>query len=256
MPRNKAFNYKSQKNNSRAAACIAAYSNPFRDTVQNAKIPDGSANLSCGVRMQANNIVAGDAGGKFSFVCQPHYTDPVLYDKTKLDNIGAGLTAGSYLQPIENAVLSKWRLVSQGMKLSSTANTDNNQGYFEAIRFDSHAPIDVAILNMVTNPTYINGKVRDLHRYHFQLKPRSTDHEFKDPGNALDNQFDSILVVLSGCAPSTNILVHTVANIEFIFKEGSLLQRFMDGAVSDQNGLHRAQAYMMNSIKAGTVSSY
>lgn len=103
---------------------------------------------------------------------------------------------------------SYWRLVSQAVKLSLVNNSDENDGWFEAIRvhrafdkdewFISQSPEangiaqpgdgnqvlvipdlkDLTTKQLVENPTYCTGKLRDIHKYKFQLKAVSTDHDF------------------------------------------------------------------------------
>jgi len=108
-----------------------------------------------------------------------------------------------YTQQNESSTLTQWRVVSQGVRLSLTNNSDENDGWFEAIRmptkrnpeyFEVRQPTGpggpygvvvpdptipwIANRNLVEHPSYVTGKIRDMHRYLFQLKPQNSDHEF------------------------------------------------------------------------------
>lgn len=260
------YNNPYARNNSRAAACISGYLSPLKDNVQNIKIPDGGANLSCGMRMQNNATYtqAGTAGQNAAqpriFVIRPN----INYGTAHCDEADVGTVLDANMttkQPYQNAFNSdvvQWRLVSQATRLTPTMNTDNNQGYFEAIRVPSQQGAQqLTVGNFVSSPSFVNGKLRDLHRHIFQLKPRSTDHEFLNyPDDYTDVQFDTIIIKVTGMAVGGTILMYTVANHEYQFKEVAQFKRFEDGAVTDFAGLRRAQAQLMSNIKAATLTSF
>lgn len=200
-----------------------------------------------------------------------------------------------------NQAIAQWRVVSQGMKLSLVNNADENDGWFESVRLTvSHEPsnwvlspeddptnIDdpkFPLANLVLRPsfnnlnggevfginrsafvenaTYRTGKLRDIHKHTFMLKPDSNDHDFirlnpfqsdteaifdsptgvlaNHPqardlvNNIVDDTMDVIVVCVHGRpagAPATvsspsQILCHLVANHEMCYEPSSLLSRF------------------------------
>jgi hypothetical protein len=189
----------------------------------------------------------------------------------------------------------KFRLVSAGMRVSCINNSENNNGYFEAIRvnidYDSlrtvmyypfkdlrqfgTAPDPSDIWNnshqWVNDPTYVTGKLRDLYKHNFHLKPVS-EREFNSVGDnqewnvdrksktdgqsawyghpgssntgGIDKNFDCIAIAIHAApvktpatmhSPENTALtchVHTVHNYEQVFHPRSTLSRFMTNNLS------------------------
>lgn len=108
-----------------------------------------------------------------------------------------------------------WRVVSSGLRLTLLNNTDSNDGWFEAIRinpsyddndlnciaiqkkpgnvlvddevyfaadvedFENQTSLTgVNLFNWANHPSYITGKLRDIHKYTFMLKSLSEEHPF------------------------------------------------------------------------------
>lgn len=269
----KSYQYNNRRNNSRAVACVQGYLNPFKDSIQNIKIPDGYSNLSCGLRNVIRDTITTDATTKnLTLVFSPNFLEVFHYAKhtgdtpTSIAKIGSTVIQNP--KPVPVAQIEYWRIVSQAFRIMTTQNSDKSEGWFEAIRVASDHPYNfeysISGVGLATNPSYVNGKLKDIHRYLFQLKPIGVHHHFMPLRNeagdnsnqCADRQFDTIIVCIHGCAPSSSFLLHGVQNAEYQFDENSDLVRFMDGSVSDLNGLHRAQALLMSSVKAATVSGY
>jgi hypothetical protein len=260
----RAFTYTNKRNNSRAAACVSGYLNPFKDHLQNIKIPDGAANMSCGIRYTDKFLIENsNVDDQLYFVIGPDKEKALFSNKSAVQVPGgqfnpANSDANTHLNVIPSATITQYRMVSKGTRIIPTMNSDNNEGYFEAIRVPSVEPYDFT--DMTSNPSYVNGKLKDLSRYVFQNKPLDTSHPFiHNIASEKDPSFDTILIKCSGVSKTLGtLLVHCVANWEFQFIKTATadFRRFMDGAVNDQNGLHRAQAILMSSIKAANLSAY
>jgi hypothetical protein len=140
--------------------------------------------------------------GHIAWAAQPVSVAPGSIDTTSLE------------QGAENRI-ARWRIVSQGLKLSLVNNADENDGWFECVRYtladgqlnftynrrnqcmtcsgfgrvdapttttDADGIFDPSQLNslsMIQHPTYVSGKLRDIHKYNFHLKPHDTDHDFR-----------------------------------------------------------------------------
>lgn len=119
--------------------------------------------------------------------------------------------------------IAKWRLVSQGLRLACTNSDEDNDGWWESIRVttpidpnmwgmgvtgaefsgqtaDGSRPgkygyaispyfadpqwDPTELDQMVQHPTYRTGRVKDLHKVKFVLKPHDTDHDFNRVHNS------------------------------------------------------------------------
>lgn len=211
-----------------------------------------------------------------------HQTMRVLRDTSSINDDSASL--------FSNTVdINQWRLVSQGLVLSLINNNDENDGWFEAIRFVPGHPADLYSMftkrppdnngtnavdvdvgvsngfdtndrfgNLVENPSYITGKIRDLHKYKFTLKPHDTDHPFvktknnivcREPSknyflpeivysevsellaSVIDSSYDCIYIRIHGRPVSTDesgtrLMAHIVSNQELMYDTNTSLARF------------------------------
>jgi hypothetical protein len=187
----------------------------------------------------------------------------------------------------------KFRLVSAGMRVSCINNSENNNGYFEAVRvnvdYDSLRQLmfypfkDIKQFGVtpdpseiwssshrwVNDPTYVTGKLRDIYKHNFHLKPVS-EREFTSAGDnqewtvdkathdnsgnnawygfprshgGIDRNFDCIAIAIHAAplddtsphvaaATALTCHVHTVHNYEQVFHPRSTLARFMTNNLS------------------------
>jgi hypothetical protein len=273
------------------------YFDPFSTATTNPKIPDGKCTLSAGQRFQTvSEYVTNSSEGTLEFTLFAGIQTGLTVFKSNLDidpdatmtaefkpyNNHAALTAYPGLLPTDpvkiatdfGEKIAKWRCVSQALRLTLTNNSDENDGWFEAIRYThtddplfyepiglpatfqsgNKYPITVAVqerefnnddgqTNMVEHPSYISGKLRDLHTYVFQLRAQNTDHPFREinkqyfyPTNDkelnddfIDKSFDIIRIRIHGrpgSATPTRILAHVVCNQEIMYEAGSSMARF------------------------------
>lgn len=199
----------------------------------------------------------------------------------------------------ESNDIAQWRVVSQGAQFSLLNNAEENDGWFETVRLTvSRDPRNYAITpkneeidlntavepsateamtvlptytesnkllfgvnvsNLVDNPTYRTGKLRDIHKHRFILGQESNDHDFirldttyhsesvnctvdnsKVLSDACDSNqrlidkvidptFDIVVIRIHGRASTSNpskVLCHLVCNQELCYENGSRLSRF------------------------------
>jgi len=258
---------------------LAVYFNPWSTSTTNPKIPDGKSYHSSGIRLQAVKEVTQDAGAtQIAMLLFPGLSNGFLATGTvksfadgfcesaQYSNHG-GLGATNQ-QDIATEI-ARWRLVSQGMKVTLTNNSDENDGWWEAIRVNVNTteflsnPTNaegwqmrddgagsfhvgaqnlflpsVSLDNLVEHPTYVSGKLRDIHRHNFQLMPQGQDHDFtqlpRDLANDLysrlvdSNNYDAILVIIHGRGGTTptRCMAHVVSNQELVYQESSAMKRY------------------------------
>lgn len=212
--------------------------NPFSSATAQPKIPDGKCYASLGTK---RNLVATSdfkTGESFrEYVLMPNLIAPLvelgpeatataiteyvtpfakrIISLNRAANIG-GKTALSQLNSKE---VTKFRVVSQGLKMTLVNSTDDNDGWFEAFRFKpdyvtetkfdeagiTALPVGADIpdtmsypslkagqifglmaaggqrkFNMAEKGNYVTGKLRNIHRYTWQNKRVSTDKDFMD----------------------------------------------------------------------------
>jgi len=257
------------------SACSAVYHNPFSTATTNPKIPDGKTYASTGLRLQAVKEVANDATGPIDILLYPGLGCGCIIDSTETSTEGntrsmpyndhgrwdPDLPGGQISAPIH-----KWRIVSQALKITLINNSDENDGWFEAIRVQgsddsgfgnvqgttetgegqfigASTPGTLPAMtsqNLVEHPTYCTGKLRDIHKYLFHLMPQGNDHDFNIlpreltsttfAGPNLDNEnYDMVFIRVHGRAGSaspTRLMLHVVCNQEVVYDEGSFMTRY------------------------------
>lgn len=288
------------RNNNRADTGLAMYLNPFTSKNSTPKIPDGKCLLSTGLREQLTyQIDAPEAGNVNAFILTPSFhkgflvyrnftfneSNPTavinINDLQDLLNTPVGGSPTGHLttsvNQAQNAFSTKFanfttsksniervRLVSAGMKLMCTSNSGSNDGWFRATRFvmnSNGADETIDLKQLVNEPSYVTGKIRDLNKYIFQLKPTDTDHDFTEPtGNTFgphthDKNYDSILLLLNQ-GTTTEVVAHTTHNFEIIFNQDEIMSKFHTGCPKDLVGLDKAQSKLMSNVKAATRMSY
>lgn len=202
---------------------IAVMKNPFEE-VMNPKIPDGQCSQSLGFKNQAvaDFVIGEDVVNIFFF---PGIGAGMFIDKRRINDTTVGsawmrfdnehlkFTFGGGPAPLvsltqDDATLAaRWRVVSQACKVTLVNGTDDNDGWWEAIRFvppktpedyDANdasgvipAPVDGSFwgkisvgygagTNMINTPGYTTGKLRDLHKHMFYLQTHQNSHPFRE----------------------------------------------------------------------------
>lgn len=220
--------------------------------------------------------------------------------KTKLEN---GVTKPAEpLAPINGE--HSWRYVSAQVKLTSVSEATTLDGWWEAIRFKTNRKYlynllrtniparpnlpgsweRVPLINnntfntmlndlgsLTINPTYCTGKMKDLHRYNFQLLPYNNnpfnviDDSPQNSGairaNAIDPSFDCILIRFHGQAQAadattntpelrTKLMVHATCNQEVIYGYASKNGRFNHESYDAKPRLAAVKKKLLQNTKA------
>lgn len=341
---------------SKGADQLAVYVNPWSTATTNPKIPDGKCRLSTGLRLQAVREYLNDDNGEMEFIifpgcaCGLSANNKTVDGETEVAESYEGVAdllyenhgTFTYLAEGEwntytqekTAAIAKWRLVSQAVRFTLINNADENDGWFEAIRFDltnDYGKLNVKhngqgatpgaggsawvspgkgavggnatgdtfdniydnIGNLVEHPSYISGKLRDIHRYQFQLRAIDSDHDFRNvdrqyyihndarmgdsPPEApvaleslsheakemkdalVDLSYDFIYVRIHGRPAAegvnpTRIMTHCVANQEIMYEQGSAFSRYHTETDASPYFKTVATKLVEGNIKAGWKS--
>jgi hypothetical protein len=182
------------------------------------KIFDGKAPFTCALKEQKRvEIVQSNGNSKIRVLLCPGLATPMACSPNATDATGKSIyyennatynTSGSntYITQATGRTITKWRIVSQAIRLTLLNNSDENDGWYEAARFSP--PIDEYRVNpkklttgyvipeMTSNymdsftdltnlNSYTSGKVRDIHKRTFSLTHVSNNHDFI----AMDTQY-------------------------------------------------------------------
>lgn len=260
---------------------------PFSSKYPAPKIPDGSTSLSTGQKLQFINSFNCPTDRPLVYCifpglgcCGVVFNGAQAYHFNFTDKHGCWEKTASGLDQSDN-LIAKWRMVSSGVKFTLTNNADENDGWFECVRaqvahdpktwtlvnaLDGSAPINgspvvlrpvmagdtplgIDLNTMIDHPSYRTGKLRDIHKYQFNLSPNGTNHDFirvresykvatldesADSGDILkdlvDDNYDCLIIRIHGRSVTgesqTNILTHVVSNQEVVYENGTTLARF------------------------------
>jgi len=281
---------------------LSVYRNAFSTATTNPKIPDGKAFHSSGVRLQAVKEWVNDGTTTMDFLLFPGLNNGLIMAGANTANgrymmypsHGTFTEAGGVLTQNAETAIDKWRLVSQALKVTLINNSDENDGWWEACRVQlsnstnigpdpvaggiavgtdgaaTELPgIDVQ-RQMVENPTYVTGKLRDIHRHVFQLMPQGNDHDFNELGVVLENNkadlrslwdqgFDAIYLRIhgrTGVESPTRIMTHVVSNQEVVYDEAATLCRYHSETVMTPQFSIAKRAMVTGSSKASKRSKY
>jgi len=267
------------------SGCLAVYHNPFSTATTNPKIPDGKVYASTGIRLQSVGEMVNDTTDNMDILLFPGLSNGLL-TASSLSN-GGNVTAYPYkdhgrFDPVglsmSGQAIHKWRVVSQALKITLVNNSDENDGWFECIRvqgasdsgFDMVPAADdgqliiagsgiqipaISSTNMVEHPTYVTGKLRDIHRYLFHLMPQGNDHEFETmlrdyvsedqlrPDQLDNNGYDMVFIRVHGRTGSspTRLMLHVVSNQEIVWDESSSNTRFHSEAKGNRAVFDRSK---------------
>lgn len=249
---------------------LAVYRNAFSTATTNPKIPDGKAFHSSGVRLQAVKEFVNDSTVPMDFLLFPGLNNGIIMAGANTANgrympynsHGVFTGAGPQFTQEPTTAIDKWRVVSQALKITLLNNSDENDGWWEAARVQLSRTADIKLdptalgnlvgtgaaatelpgvdvaRQMVENPTYVTGKLRDIHRHMFQLAPQGADHDFEELGGVidntntqgpLDNNFDAIHIRIhgrTGTESPTRLMLHVVSNQEIVYDEAATLTRY------------------------------
>ena len=248
------------------------YHDAFAGTTASPKIPDGKAESSVGLHMQTvRETIGGRLNGDMYIVLFPGLGVCARIDgsnrfDTELGMIdfpewretsqytGDGFTShiSDYrIQRSDN--LAKWRLVSSGLQMKLLNASEEDDGWWEAIRLHhdiasedwslkafqpsgigdwsigSHLCRKVPPAGPIetSDKSYATGLLRDLGKVQFDLKPTYKDHEFITPAASHN--------VITGGGAINGTSADTTNNNDVVFDPGSdVLQRLVREA-TDQS---------------------
>lgn len=199
---------------------LRSYVDPFHPN-QNPRIPDGSVQFSTGISHQCAaqltqattepmtivlfpglerglNWVGTDATPDAP-VASVTWSDHANYAPTLPD--GVATEGGRKIWTLDKPI-NKWRCVSTGLTMKMVNSSEDNSGWFEAVRVAMPAEHDhfneltgLGLLDfdvfpycqttgsefnsMVDNPSYVTDSLKNLYKHKFILAPNSTDHKFR-----------------------------------------------------------------------------
>jgi len=231
---------------------------PFDQTFSQPKLFDGSVTRSSGLKFrQTGNITLDGTGADNYIALIPGLSNGLCWRK-------AGDSIYTVTSPYpthlgtttDRGNIRRSRLVSQGLKLSLLNSSDDNEGYWEAIRVpvesinfeDTTAPVgedyrvrlvtSFAPSNLANYNTFQTGRLRDLHRFLFKLNSVAPDHPFKEilapsvapttTNELIDLHFDMIFIRIVGRidAVTPSMLQYDfIANHEVVYKDDTVMAR-------------------------------
>jgi hypothetical protein len=288
------------------AAEMAVYKRPFSNATNAPRIPDGKASSSTGQRFQSvkeykmkadvSTMTFDMFGGLGAGLNVVGTSETDIADNyMTYENHGLLYSNGSEAKwkQQDGQAICRWRLVSQAVRLTLVNNAEQNDGWWEAIRVPQDNDIGKKMVlldakggadggrrlvlqqvnedlsgstDFVNHPSYMTGKLRNIHKVNFQLMPNNTDHRFTQtktefeldnttriaavPGGfrftsdttdvaafadqGVDLGFDRLLIRIHGRPGTTSttknsgtrILAHVVSNQEIIYEAGGFATRF------------------------------
>lgn len=214
--------------NTTAAQSLAIYRNPFSQSPGQPKIPDGKAIMSIGSKVQVSAqllntssgddilhifmypgltqgmVVFGDTGALATRGFTAYgFNDHMSYDVSGPYGL-AGAGDDGNIESNDN--INEWRTVSQGLKLSLLNTDEENDGWFECVRYkdalranefafysgdntaqqtqtvfgpDNTLGATLAAKNLVNSPTYVSGGLDEIDKFEFKLQAQTESHDFK-----------------------------------------------------------------------------
>ncbi len=279
-------------------AHLAVQRNAFSTAATAPKLCDGRVSHSCTLREAGVTVTKTEDTEALFFCLFPCITGGFW----SMDTAGANMkfhVAGSenFLNGVGNAknapdqAADKFRLVSAGMRLSCINASENNEGYFEAVRYVTDGR-DIDFINMTqgtatvkipntaltgasqlgsgiltssrwpNHPTYVTGKLRDLYKHMFYLQPQQDremnqlDPTLKDYG--FDKNFDMILVKVSAIPTSTvpiAVHAHTVHNWEVQYDANQSSSRYHSPCMSFPSAVRAVDKALKRDPKASQIRS-
>ena len=225
--------------------------NPFAATASAAKIPDGKALVSSSQRFQTRSELQIGASGQMDVILFPGLNNCVtifggVNNAAAAENINMAFGNHGFFQQTGNPAtltqpnatkIERWRTVCAGLSLKVVNASDDNNGWFEAVRFTrasndrfpfinaggtgnvfpgtvnaaQFTQIFTAGSNLVENPTYSTGTIRELNATLFRLMPQMESREFQSVGTEavgtsplVDGSFDLIFIRIHGRVDQTN----------------------------------------------------
>lgn len=267
-----------------AAEYVLSLLDPFDQRFPQPKLLDGSVTRSSGVRFRnVGRIQLNKIGQPDYILVLPGFSNTLAWYVNGDAFWSTPIAHPSHMGNVtDRGNVRRIRYVSGGVKLSLLNSSDDNEGYWEAIRIpysnligsDGLAPVgedglliptDItapSFTNLASYSTYQTGRLRDIHRFMFKLNSVNPDHDFKKPFGATpvnwnelyDEGFDCVLIKLYGRVDATvpSILQYdVVSNQEVEYKDDTALGRLMNNniMVPNMNVLLDKTRFMLPAIQ-------
>lgn len=232
---------------------------PFATSVPQPKIYDGKVLRSAGLRFRTTGEMTINNGVTY-IVLAPALSAPMTWYTATAATVPIEDSVDHIGSSAERAVIDKLRIVGCGLKLNLMNSADQNEGYWEAARFNtsnedfvlqdadtgrvrytplSVDPLDpsfVPSLELSNEPSYQRGKLRDIHRYMFRLNSNNTEHNLGKISptptvpQLVDEDWDMIIIKIHGRveAASPSVLNYEIVNNqEVVYRAGTAISRLM-----------------------------
>ena len=232
---------------------------PFATSVPQPKIYDGKVLRSAGLRFRTTGEITID-GGVTYIVIAPALSAPVTWYTATTATVPSEESVDHVGSAEERAVIDKLRLVGCGLKLNLMNSADQNEGYWEAARFNTSSedfvlqdadsgrvrykplsldpllPSYVPSMELSNEPSYQRGKLRDIHRFMFRLNSNNTEHNLGKISTTptvpqlVDEDWDMIVIKIHGRvdAGSPSVINYEIVNNqEVVYRAGTAISRLM-----------------------------
>lgn len=237
---------------------VASLIDPFDQSLPQPKLFDGSVTRSSGVRFRSTGTITLDGTGATNFIVLfPGFSTNIAWKRTADATYLNPIANDAHLStPTERLDVKQIRKVSCGLRLSLLNSSDDNEGYWEAVRVpletasfvlqDVTAPLGENFMalpiptfgnpfaNMANHTTYQTGKLKDIDRFLFKLNSIAPLHPWKTApavpvvADVLDPTFDVVVIKITGRIDATvpsNIMYDTVSNQEVVYTENTPMSR-------------------------------
>lgn len=233
----------------------ASFVDPFDSRIPQPKILDGSVTRSSGLKFrQTGNITLDATGGENMIALIPGFSNGLVWTTTTGNLTTTHTAFPTHLgTTTDRGNVRRVRLVSSGLKLSLLNSSDDNEGYWEAVRIpaqrltlaDTTAPEgeDMRLYaNRIASQfanfqTFQTGRLRDIHKFLFKLNSVAPDHPMTEVlpdstvpsvNNCWDQAFDMIVIRIVGRidAVTPSMLQYDfISNQEVVYKEDTVMAR-------------------------------
>lgn len=228
---------------------------PFNTDVLHPKFLDGSIDRTSGLRLRSTGTLTCSTSDFTYVVLFAGRSNDLAWHNDESDNIGT-TTIGKYPDPfplnVGNATdinaVNRTRVIGAAAKFSLLNGAEENDGYWEACRvtsvplqaqahstpfFNRHWVLEsdfiAACTDMANNPTYEQGRLKDLHNHMFKTNFRENELEWHLPGVVTEGH-DMIIIRIRGrqVSGSPSVLMYDNAHlVEHEYKNTTPLYRLM-----------------------------
>lgn len=226
---------------------------PFSGALNQPKLLDGKFNRTAGVRFRQTGEITCSATG-FTYIALIPGLSNILCWQIGTGDVTTPIPFVNHIGTVaDKANINRLRMVGAAVKLSMLNSADQNDGYWEAVRVPTQTREqslavgtsslvhynmfqNAIAMDIANSPTYMRGKLRDIHRYMFKLNSSETDHNWGIVSDApvveqvLDTDWDTVIIRIKGrvdAATPSVLSYEAISNQEVVYKENTALGRLM-----------------------------